>query len=333
MKAFIKAISYYLPERILTNQELTQRFPEWTVEKVASKIGIDQRHIAADDEFVSDMAVRAAEKLFAEHQITPQEIDFILLCTQSPDYFLPTTACLVQDRLNIPTSAGALDFNLGCSGYIYGLALAKGLLAGGIAKNVLLITSEVYSKHIHEADKGNATIFGDAASATLIASSGFAEIQHFELGTDGAGGKNLIVKQGALKHPNRSTEEIVLEDGSVQRPAHLYMNGSEIFNFTIDRIPGLVERTLELNNLQKEDISLFVFHQANKFMLNHLRMKMGIESERFYVHMKNCGNTVSATIPIALLEAINEGIPKQNDEVLLAGFGVGYSWGACTIRF
>jgi 3-oxoacyl-[acyl-carrier-protein] synthase-3 len=333
MKVFIKAISYYLPERILTNQELTQRFPEWTVEKVASKIGIDQRHIAAEDEFVSDMAVKAAKKLFLEHQITPQDIDFILLCTQSPDYFLPTTACLVQDRLNIPTSAGALDFNLGCSGYIYGLALAKGLLAGGIAKNVLLLTSEVYSKHIHEADKGNATIFGDAASATLIASSGFAEIQQFDLGTDGAGGKNLIVKQGALKHPNRSFEEVVLDDGSVQRPAHLYMNGSEIFNFTIDRIPGLVARTLELNNLQKEDIRLFVFHQANKFMLNHLRMKMGIDSERFYVHMKNCGNTVSATIPIALIEAINEGITKENDEVLLAGFGVGYSWGACTIKF
>lgn len=333
MKAFIKAISYYLPDKILTNQELTQRFPEWTVEKVATKIGIDQRHIAAQDEFVSDMAVKAAEKLFAEHAIAPEEVDFILLCTQSPDYFLPTTACLVQDRLQIPTSAGALDFNLGCSGYIYGLALAKGLLAGGIAKNVLLLTSEVYSKHIHEADKGNATIFGDAASATLISSSGFAEIQQFDLGTDGAGGKNLIVKQGALKHPIRSDEEVVLEDGSIQRPAHLYMNGSEIFNFTIDRIPGLVTRTLELNNLQMEDIKLYVFHQANKFMLNHLRMKMGIESERFYVHMKNCGNTVSATIPIALLEAMKEGIPQQNDEFLLAGFGVGYSWGACTIRF
>ena len=165
MKAFIKAVSYYLPEKVVSNDDLVKDFPEWSVDKIAGKIGIKSRHIAADAEFVSDMAVNAAQKLFNEHNISPGEIDYILLCTQSPDYFLPTTACLVQDRLGIPTTAGAIDFNQGCSGYIYGLSLAKGLIFGNIAKNILLITSETYSKHINKADKGNRTIFGDAASA------------------------------------------------------------------------------------------------------------------------------------------------------------------------
>ena len=194
MTAFIKGISYYLPSDEITNELLVAEFPEWNVDKIASKIGISSRFVTAEDEFTSDIAVKAGEKLFKEYGINPNIFDMLLLCTQSPDYFLPTTACLVQNRLNLSTRAGALDFNQGCSGYIYGLALAQGLISSGLAHNILLITAETYSKYIHPKDKGNRTVFGDAASATWISSeSGLAEIGCFELGTDGSGAENLIV--------------------------------------------------------------------------------------------------------------------------------------------
>lgn len=317
MAAFIKAISYYLPEIILTNEALVKEFPEWTVEKVAKKVGINQRHIAAKDEFVSDMAVSASEKLFQENNIEASDIDFVLLCTQSPDYFLPTTACMVQDRLGIPKTAGALDYNQGCSGYVYGLALAKGLLVANVAKNILLITSEAYSKHIQDSDKGNRTIFGDAASASLISTEGFAEIGEFEVGSDGSGYEDLIVKNGGMKTPKK---------GDSSSDDYLYMNGSGVFNFTIAAVPGLINETLRKNNVADiSKIDWFVFHQANSFMLNHLRKKVGIEKENFLMHMENCGNTVSSTLPIVLKEHLHNF--KSGNKIVLAGFGVGYSWG------
>jgi len=335
-RSFIQAISHYLPTEILDNEKLNEMFPEWAVEKISGKTGIFERHISGKDEFASDMAVAAANKLFTEHNIAAESIDFILLCTQSPDYFLPTTACLVQERLNIPTRAGALDFNLGCSGYVYGLALAKGLISAGIAKRVLLLTSETYTKFIHPADKSNRTIFGDAAAATVIgADSGIAEILDFELGTDGKGAENLIVKQGGLRHPATMEEGESKTDefGNTTGDKYLYMNGSEIFNFTSDNVPGLVNDLVKKHELTIDDIDLFVFHQANKFMLNHLRKKIRIPEEKFHLFLEHCGNTVSATIPIALENAIQEGKVKKDDKVLLSGFGVGYSWGGTILKF
>jgi len=330
MNAFIKAISYYLPEKIVTNEDLVKEFPEWTVEKVAGKVGVNQRHIASSTETASDMATKASEKLFAEHGIDRSSIDFVLLCTQSPDYFLPTSACLIQNRLGLPTSCGALDYNLGCSGFVYGLSLAKGLIAAGIANNVLLLTAETYSKHIHPKDKGNRTIFGDAATATLISTDGFASIEDFCLGTDGRGAENLIVRRGGLRHPEAANDVAFDESGNPSSSDHLYMNGGEIFNFTAEAVPVLVDQVLEKNHLFKEDIQLFVFHQANKYMMNYLRKLLEIEPERFYFFLENVGNTVSSTIPIALYEAQKEG--KLNGNVLIAGFGVGYSWGATVLK-
>lgn len=335
MKATIKAIAYYLPEEKLDNARLNTLFPEWSVDKISGKTGIFQRHISAKDEFVSDMAVKASQKLFEENNISPESIDFILLCTQSPDYFLPTTACLVQDALGIPTTAGALDFNLGCSGYVYGLAMAKGLVMAGVAKNILLITSETYSKFIHPQDKSNRTIFGDAAAATLITNGdGFASIFDFELGTDGRGAKNLIVKKGAIRFPaDDKDEDYVDEFENVRNDKNLFMNGAEIFNFTSGAVPGLVKNTLQKNNLAADDISMYIFHQANKYMLNHLRKKLEIPEEKFFYFLNNCGNTVSSTIPIALKEAVQGGTLAKDNKVLLAGFGVGYSWGGCVLSF
>lgn len=330
MKAFIKAISYYLPEKVLTNEELVREFPEWSVDKIASKVGINQRHVAAEDETSADLATKAAEKLFNENSVDKNSIDFILFCTQSPDYFLPTSACVIQDNLGLPTSCGALDFNLGCSGYVYGLSLAKGLIFAGIAKNVLLLTGETYSKFMHPKDKGNRTIFGDAGSASLISGDGFAEIGNFDLGTDGKGANNLMVKSGGMRYREAINDMTLDENGNPISSDHLNMNGAEIFNFTIDAVPQLVRNTLIKNNLELSDIHLCAFHQANKYMLNFLRKKLKIEEDKFYYYMSEVGNTVSSTIPILLTEAEKEG--KLSGNILLAGFGVGYSWGGTILK-
>lgn len=333
MKTFIKAISYYLPAKLVTNEDLVKDFPEWTVEKVADKVGVNQRHIVGENETASDMATQAAEKLFAEHAIDRSTIDFVLLCTQSPDYFLPTSSCLIQNRLGLSTSCGALDFNLGCSGFIYGLSLAKGLIVANIARNVLLLTAETYSKHIHPKDKGNRTIFGDASAATLISTDGFAAIEDFSLGTDGRGAENLMVKKGGLRQPNAQNDLTFDESGNPSSSDYLYMNGAEIFNFTSEAVPILVDQVLAKNVLTKDNIQLFVFHQANKYMMNYLRKLIDIEAERFYYCLEKVGNTVSSTIPIALYEAQKEDRIQKGSKVLLAGFGVGYSWGGTVLKY
>lgn len=330
MNAYIKDIAYYLPERVVTNEELVKEFPEWSVDKIADKVGVIERHVALPDETATDMAVQAAEILFAKGEVQKSDIDFVLLCTQSPDYFLPSSACVIQNRLGLPTSCGALDFNLGCSGYEYGLALAKGLILSGVSKNVLLLTAETYNKYLHHRDKGNRTIFGDGATATVVSTSGFAEIGQFNLGTDGSGAMDLIVKTGASRQPNKCDDLSFDEGGNPHSSDYLFMDGSEIFMFTLVKVPKMIKAVLAANDLQKEDIDLFVFHQANKYMLDHLRNKLKIEEDKFFVNIANVGNTVSSTVPIALCDARDAG--KLKGKVLLAGFGVGLSWGATVIR-
>ena len=330
MSAFISAISYYLPETKVSNQDLVEQFPEWSVDKIAKKIGVMNRHMVTEGQCASDLAEQAAKRLFLEHDIDKDKVDFLLLCTQSPDYFLPTTACLLQSRLKLNNKCGALDFNLGCSGYVYGLALAKGLIESNVANNVLLLTAETYTKYIHKRDKGNRTIFGDAASATLVSTIGFAEIGCFDLGTDGDGSKNLIVKTGASRNPNPLEDVVFDKSGNPISSDHLYMNGSEIFNFTLETVPDLVETVMEKNALQKEDIDLYVFHQANKYMLDCLYDLMEIDETKTFEYMAEVGNTVSSTIPLALCEARKQG--KLKGKVLIAGFGVGYSWGGCILN-
>lgn len=329
MKAFIKDIAYSLPEKVVTNEELVEEFPEWSVEKIADKVGVLERRVAVD-ETAADMAVKAAEALFAKGSVAKESIDFILFCTQSPDYKLPSSACIIQDRLGLSSKCGAFDFNLGCSGYEYGLAVAKGLVVAGIAKNVLLLTGETYNKYIHERDKGNRTIFGDGASATVISTEGFAEIGEFSLGTDGSGASNLIVKTSGARFPEKLNDLTFDEGGNPVSSDHLFMDGQEIFMFTLMKVPKMVKEVLAKNELQKEDVSLFVFHQANKYMLEHLRKKLKIEEEQFFVNMEKIGNTVSSTVPIAICDALNQGKLKGN--VLLAGIGVGLSWGATVLK-
>jgi len=329
MEAYIKDIAYYLPENVVTNEELVKEFPEWSVEKIAEKVGVNERRVASVNETATDLAIKAAELLFNKGVVEKNDIDFVLFCTQSPDYKLPSSSCIIQDRLGIKTNSGAFDFNLGCSGYEYGLAVAKGLIAGGVAKNILLLTGETYNKYLHPRDKGNRTIFGDAASATVISTEGFAQIGDFSLGTDGSGANYLIVKNGGARNPYKEEEVVFDEGGNPVGADYLFMDGQEIFMFTLMKVPKMIKEVLAKNSLQKEDIDLYVFHQANKYMLEHLRKKLKIEEDKFFVNLAKLGNTVSSTIPIALCEAREKGQLKGN--VLLAGFGVGLSWGATVL--
>lgn len=331
--AFIRAISYYLPERIVTNEDLVHEFPEWSVEKIAQKVGVSCRHLAGENETAGDMAEKAARKLFEENQIDPQIIDFLLLCTQSPDYSLPSTACVLQERLGIPTTAGAFDYNLGCSGCIYGMAVAKGLIETGVAKNVLLLTAETYNKYLHPSDKSNRSIFGDGAAACLISQEGFAEIGEFSLGTDGSGANHLIVKTGASRQKMPTGKCIEDDEGHIWYDDYLYMNGGAVFNFTLDVVPPTMEDLLQKNHLSKEDIDYYVFHQANKFMLNTVRKLCKISKDKFYVNLEETGNTVSSTILIGLKDSVEKGCLTSGMNVMIAGFGVGLSWGGVILKW
>lgn len=332
-EVFIKAVSYYLPENVYTNDDLVKDFPEWSVDKVMNKVGIERRHISAPEETAGDLAEQAAKRMFVEYGIDPSDIDFLVFCTQSPDYFLPSTACVLQDKLGIPTSAGAFDYNLGCSGCIYGLAIAKGLIMAGVANNVLLLTAETYSKYLHYDDKSNRSIFGDGAAACLISTAGFAKIGEFVLGTDGAGSENLIVRSGAarLKQSTGRHDEDV--EGHIRRDDYLYMNGGAIFNFTCDTVPKLMKQLLIKSKLQKDEIDYYVLHQANQFMLNTIRKICGLPKDKFYIDMAHVGNTVSSTILIGLKESINNGNIHDGMDVMICGFGVGLSWGGTVLYF
>lgn len=337
MNATIRAVEYALPERVLGTQELAAEFPQWSVAKIDEKTGIHERHIASAGECASDLAAAAASALFASGACSPESIDYLLFCTQSPDYFLPTTACILQDRLGIPKTAGALDFNLGCSGYVYGLGLAQGLLATGQARSLLLLTADTYSKFIHPQDRATRTIFGDAGAATWLTAStdDEASLGPFVYGTDGSGWPNLIVPAGAMRQPRTSdtAAENTDSSGNVRSSDNLFMNGPEVFDFTMGAVPVMVRELLRKSGYKWDDIDLVIFHQANLYMLQTLRRSLQIPEEKFYMALAFCGNTVSCTIPIALSHALKEGRLRAGMRVLLAGWGVGYSWGATIVRW
>ena len=314
-KAFIKAIAEYLPEKIEENP---------ADDKLTKKTGIFKRHVAGPDECASDLAYFAAERLFSKFSIDRNTIDFIILCTQSPDYFLPTTSCLLQQRLRLGRNCGAFDFNLGCSGYVYGLSMAKGLIETGQAKNVLLLTSETYTKYIRPDDVSTAPLFGDGASATIISGVSKNEegIYGFDFGTDGGGAESLIVKTGASRFP-QTPDSVTLNS--------LHMNGGEITQFALDVVPATMTNILEKCEISKEDVDYFVFHQANKFMLNFLREKCGLMSAPFWNDVQNYGNTVSTSIPLALKDIVSTNDTKKLKKVMLIGFGVGLSWAGCIV--
>lgn len=335
-RAAIKAIKSFLPEGKLTNEQLAEEFGDWHAGQILSKTGVSVRGVAGANETASDLGVAAGKRLFESGACAPEEIDFLLFCTQSPDYFTPTSACVMQDRLGLKTSCGAIDFNQGCSGYVYGLALAKSLIEAGTASRVLLVTADTYTKFINRRDRSIRTLFGDGAAATLVTSVDAESemIGPLVLGTDGRGANEIIVPAGGLRCPPTADTAIEKEDdaGNWRSAENLYMNGADVFSFALRTVPPAIDQLLQKSGLAMDQVDFFVLHQANKFILERLRGKMKIPAEKFWIDMENCGNTVSSTIPIALESAIEQKRVNPGDRVALVGFGVGYSWGAAMIR-
>jgi len=334
--AAITALAYHLPATRLTNADLAISNPEWQSDKIESKTGIAERRIAAPDETASDLAVAAARKLFDVAHVESSSIDFVVYCTQSPDYLLPSTACLIQEELGIPTSAGAFDMNLGCSGFVYGLGLCKGLIETDQANRILLLTADTYSKHINPADRSVRTIFGDAGAATLVErvpSSDGPVIGPFRYGTNGRGAGDLVVPNSGMRARSQQTAGKPLLRGGRFGADWVYMNGPAVFSFTLNIVPKLVADVLAAARLSLNDVDMIVPHQANAYMLEALRKRLNVPTERFFVDVRNIGNTVSATIPIALVTAASSGLVKPGHHIMLLGFGIGLSWGGTMIRW
>ena len=335
-RAALTAIKSFLPETKLTNEQLAQQFGDWHASQILSKTGVAVRGIAAENECASDLGVKAAQRLFDSGACAPDEIDFLLFCTQSPDYFTPTTACVMQNALGLPTSCAAIDINQGCSGYIYGLALAKGLVEAGTANNVLLVTADTYMKFINRRDRSLLTLFGDGAAATLIRAveSERELVGPFVLGSDGRGANQIIVKAGGLRSRTSAETAIEKEDsaGNWRSDENLFMDGADVFSFALRTVPPTLQQLLEKSGMKLEDVDFIVPHQANKFVLERLRAKLKFPAEKFWIDMEDSGNTVSSTIPIALEKALQQQRVKPGDRVALVGFGVGYSWGATLVE-
>ena len=334
--ARIAAVAHYLPSGRLTYEAIGAEQPGWDMAKLSKTVGIRSMPVSGGGEFSSHMAVSAARCLLDDPLVDTLDIDYLILVTQSPDFPLPTTACLVQDALGLPQSIGAVDVRLGCSGYVYALGLAKGLVASGQAKKLLLLTTDVLTKLVNSNDKVTRPIFGDAATASLVvAAEGTpSQIGSFVYGTDGTGAGALVVPNGSLRDGRDLNEESGVDHRALASQGYdLYMDGAAVFNFTLTVVPALVDDTLAKAGWALDDVDLFVFHQANKFLINHLRKKLKIDQGKFWIGMENLGNTGPSTIPLALSQAAAQGFLQPGMKVLLAGFGVGLSWAGCTLTW
>ncbi|MGZ3865165.1 MAG: 3-oxoacyl-ACP synthase III family protein [Bacteroidia bacterium] len=327
MSVALNNISLYFPEKILTNEDLAMEIPNATSEQIFKNTGIKQRYVSAPEEISSDMALCAAEKLFAESGVQKSEIDFLIFCSEGFDYIAPATSCILQHRLGLNNNIGCVDLPYGCSGYVYGLALAHGLLCGEMAKNILFLTADIPTKVIRNSNLELRSIFSDIASASFI-TKGNAK-QHFVFGTDGSGFGNLLVEHSGFRDPHFADKRLrdSLPVGEMK------MNSTEVFLFAVKKVPVLVEKVLSKYNYTIDEVDLFVFHQASYFMLEIIRKKIKVPENKFLISIENTGNSVSSSIPVALRQAEQKGILKRGMKVMVAGFGIGYSWAATIIEY
>ncbi len=335
MKSRIGAVSYYTPAKVVTNDDLLREFPGMKIKEMTRLTGVTSRHVTGKDETSVDMGVKAAEKLFAEHNLSRETIDFVIFCSAGGDYITPASACLIQERLHLPENCGAVDINQGCTGYLYGLSLAEGLITSGSARNVLLINAEAITKMIHPLDKANRAIFGDAGAATWIHKGDGTFQSKFIFGTDGSKYDKIIIKHGRERFPlpEYKEEDVIDDKGNVRNPANFYMDGAEVFNFSVQKAPQVIRSLLKEHGLTADQIDRFVFHQANAIIVETIGKKAGLPAEKVVLEMEDTGNTVSATIPIALKKMEEKGLLKRGDILLLAGFGVGFSWAGTILEY
>lgn len=332
----IVASSYYVPDGKLTHNELAERFGNEIMGKIADASGILERRIAIASECASDLAYRAARDLMNQHRIDPQSIDLIIFATQTPDYLLPTTACILQHRLGIPTSAGAFDINLGCSQYVYALSVAYSMIAAGLKKRALVLTGDTISRILHPLDRSVVPLFGDAGTATLVeevpANQGFAQ---FVLGSNGSGAEYLIWPTSGLRIPKTPKTACAITDnfGSTRKKDDMYMDGKAIFVFTLKMVPETVNELLTKSGLSVDDVDLFIFHQASEMIIETSAKKLKIPRKKLHYKLHDVGNSGGSTVCVALTDAWQLGKIKPGMKVVLTAFGVGLSWSATLINW
>ena len=332
----LRGISWYVPERFETNEFLVQEFGTWTPEKIFHKTGIRKRHIADAGKPASYYHALVANRFFEEHpDIARDTIDMLVVCTETRDYIAPATACVVHSLIGLRKTCGAVDYELGCSGYLYGLGLAKGFITSGIARRVLLVTGDVVAKYANKQDKSIRTLFGDGFTATLLEASETDRVTDFDFGTDGTGYRDIIIEAGAEAMPYSETtgEAYTNRFGNTHSKENIYMDGRKVLEFSVGEVPGSVGRTLERAGLKLDDIDLVVFHQASQLLLERVRDTLGVPPEKYVIDMADTGNTVSSTVPIALARAVAAGRLKTGMKVLVSGFGVGLPWGTAVIEW
>ena len=330
MKADIKAISIYLPESTLTNEDLAQRFEGETPQGIFDKTGVWTRHVSAPGHIGSDMGLQAGSRFFEEHDIDPSSIDYFIFCTEYNDHCAPTTSSRLAYELNLPRHCGTMDMPMGCNGFINGLGMAKGLIESGQANRVLFITAETTTKVIHPNDLHLVSLFGDGGACTLIEAveRPARHLRSVIYGQDGSGYEHMIVHHSGAREPITS-EWLDLYKAEGGLPwGKMHMNGMRIFTFALRVVPALVRNILARETMTMDDIDQVIFHQANGYLLEVLRKKLDIPKEKFVVAMRHCGNTVSSTMPIAYHQAVREGQLHLDSKVLMVGFGIGFTWGA-----
>lgn len=331
----IKHCEYYLPEKIVSNEDMAIEHPEWDLEKVGSKSGVLNRHISEPSETAFDLAIKATDKLFENNDIEINQISGIIFCTQSPDYIMPQNSFLIHKHYKFSQDVWSFDYSLACSGFIVGFSVARGMIETGLAENVLLITSETYSKYINPNDRSTNILFGDGAAATVISKSDIDSIIDIKISSNGAKFETFYIPAGGSKMPKdeKTSANIKDQSGNIKSLEDIHMNGFAVWQFISKNVSKQILELLSKNNLKTEDIDLYIFHQASKMTLDSLIKMLKINPEKSYTNIKNVGNTVSASIPIALKDAVDEGKLKRGDLILLSGFGVGLSWGSIIMKY
>lgn len=331
----IKAMAAAVPHRVINNYEYTEFFPKEQVKEVVDKIGVYERRFADKDTCSSDLCFAAAEKLFADNNIDRSEIDLLIFISQTPDYRMPATSIILQDRLGLPQSCIAFDINLGCSAFCYGLAVAYGMMSGDNIRKALLLNGETRSKVYSPKDRRCAFLFGDAASATLIERNEKYGKSYFSINSDGAHSDYVMIKGGGYRNPSSIetlTERVVDEYGNIRSDEQAYMRGDDVFSLFIREIPRDVKKTLEYANLSADELDYYVFHQANNFMNSFMAKKLKLDMAKIPSTIAKYGNTSSVSIPLTIVSELKNEL-RDEKKVLLSAFGVGMSWATGILKF
>lgn len=328
----IAGLSSAVPELSRSIEDDILTFGRSEIEKIGKSTGIKRRQVAKSL-CASDLCAAAAEKLLAEAGWERDTIEALVLVTQTPDYALPATSCVLHGRLGLSKACAAFDVNLGCSGYVYGLWLASQIVASGAARRALLLVGDTLSRNVSPQDRSVCVLFGDAGTATLLEAAPDAPPMTFVLGTDGTGYDHLIVPAGGSRRPRDETSATRTQrpDGNVRSDEDVFMAGAEVFTFTLREVPPLVRSMLSASGWKQDDVDAFVFHQANEFMVRYLAKSLRLDAERVVVAVQDRGNTSGASIPLAMNDALRSRLSAGAMNLGLVGFGVGFSWAAAAV--